>query len=232
MLQKCHPPGRGRHLAVMLTCHTPLRQRPGQHAAGRPALDKGDDLNEMTMSDGRPLAEVLMDKGRLSAERAQTLVQEYHRFLRLAANGPGPVVLSPVLDQVWHLHLTDTRAYAAFCEGAFGRFLHHSPGRAPQADDPAYARTLEAYAQAFGHPPDGRVWPSPATLRTLRWIGAPIMLGAGLVAFGLMGLGGWLVAVGAALFAGGLIWAVTRSPWMIGNRSSSGCGGGSGCGGD
>lgn len=216
----------------MLTCHTPLRQRPRQHAAGRDALNKGDDLNEMRMSDGRPLAEVLREKGRLSAERAQTLVQEYHRFLHLAAKGTGPMVPSPVLDQVWHLHLTDTRAYAAFCEGAFGQFLHHTPGRAAQADDPAYAQTLAAYARTFGHPPPPHVWPSPATLRTLGWIGAPVVFGFALIGFGIMGIGGWALALGAALFAGPIVWGITVGPWTLTTRSDGGCGGDSGCGGD
>lgn len=186
----------------------------------------------LTLSDGRSLEMALVTETRLSSEKATIALAEYRRFLHLAATGPGPVVPSPLIDAIWHLHLIDTHAYAEFCEAAYGRFLHHTPGREGQGKDPAYAQTLEVYAHAFGHPRDDRVWPSSAILRTMRWIGAPIMLGAGMVAFGLMGLGGWLVALGAALFASGVSWAVTYSPWMIGNRSSGGCGAvASGCGG-
>ncbi|HKI00463.1 MAG TPA: hypothetical protein VKK31_00640 [Thermoanaerobaculia bacterium] len=31
------------------------------------------------------------------------------------------------MDEFWHAHILDTRAYAADCEKLFGRFLHHFP---------------------------------------------------------------------------------------------------------
>ncbi|BAT59499.1 hypothetical protein GJW-30_1_02032 [Variibacter gotjawalensis] len=34
---------------------------------------------------------------------------------------------SQVADELWHEFILYTRAYAAFCEGAFGGFLHHTP---------------------------------------------------------------------------------------------------------
>lgn len=34
---------------------------------------------------------------------------------------------SQVADDLWHAFILDTRAYAAFCHRAFGRFLHHTP---------------------------------------------------------------------------------------------------------
>lgn len=191
-----------------------------------------NQTHPLTMSDGRSLAEVLMEKGRLTADKAQTLVQEYRRFLQLAATGPGPVVPSPLLDQVWHLHLTDTRAYAAMCEAVFGRFIHHTPGRATQAEDPAYARTLEAYAQTFGQTPPPRIWPNPATLRTMGWIGAPLVAGFALIGFGIVGMGGWVAALGATLFMVPIAWGITWGPWTFTLQSDGGCSGDSGCGGD
>lgn len=183
------------------------------------------------MSDGRALVEALIEKGNLDTVQAETIVQEYRRFLQLVANGPGPVVPSPLLDQVWHLHLTDTRAYAAFCDAAFGRFLHHTPGREAQSQDPAYTRTLEAYERTFGQPPHEQVWPSPATLRKQGWIGAPMLAGFALMFFGMVGLGDWAVLSGAVLFAGSLLWMLSISPWQFGTRGDGGCGGGCGCGG-
>jgi hypothetical protein len=34
---------------------------------------------------------------------------------------------SPVVDDLWHEMLLHTRDYAAFCDAAIGRFLHHEP---------------------------------------------------------------------------------------------------------
>jgi hypothetical protein len=34
---------------------------------------------------------------------------------------------SQAADELWHAMIVDTRAYKAFCDGAFGRFLHHKP---------------------------------------------------------------------------------------------------------
>ena len=33
----------------------------------------------------------------------------------------------PVVDQMWHLHILDTRHYADSCLQAFGRVMHHDP---------------------------------------------------------------------------------------------------------
>lgn len=34
---------------------------------------------------------------------------------------------SQVADDLWHAFILDTRAYKAYCDQAFGRFLHHTP---------------------------------------------------------------------------------------------------------
>jgi hypothetical protein len=45
---------------------------------------------------------------------------------------------SKVTDDLWHEFILDTRAYAAFCKQAFGRFFHHIPagvmGRSEKQD--------------------------------------------------------------------------------------------------
>ena len=45
-----------------------------------------------------------------SEEFASRAVEEYRRFLYLAATRPGPLVPSEAVDKVWHLHLLDTRS--------------------------------------------------------------------------------------------------------------------------
>lgn len=34
---------------------------------------------------------------------------------------------SKLVDQCWHAFITDTRHYQQFCDGVYGRFLHHMP---------------------------------------------------------------------------------------------------------
>jgi hypothetical protein len=34
---------------------------------------------------------------------------------------------SQIVDDLWHAFILDTRAYQAYCDKAFGRFLHHTP---------------------------------------------------------------------------------------------------------
>lgn len=48
-----------------------------------------------------------------------------------------PVAMpSRLVDAYWHAFILDTRAYAGFCETAFGRFFHHVPAAvATQAGD-------------------------------------------------------------------------------------------------
>ena len=44
------------------------------------------------------------------------------------ASGFKPVAMpSQVADNLWHEFILHTRAYEAFCQQAFGRFLHHTP---------------------------------------------------------------------------------------------------------
>jgi hypothetical protein len=77
-----------------------------------------------------------------------------------------------MVDEFWHQHILDTRAYRADCEAIFGRFLEHFPyfglRGAQDAEDltNAYAATLEAYEDAFGSPPES-TWVS-SDARTCR----------------------------------------------------------------
>ena len=40
-----------------------------------------------------------------------------------------------VIDKVWHVHILNTRDYAAFCDERFGRFIHHERSDEPLAVD-------------------------------------------------------------------------------------------------
>ncbi|MEA5123663.1 TIGR04222 domain-containing membrane protein [Xanthomonas floridensis] len=103
-----------------------------------------------------------------SVAQAQELVEEYRRFCFLACTDTHDVTPSPLVDQVWHTHLTDTREYwQRFCPQVLQTTLHHQPGRGGAGDQAQfqaqYQQTLERYRQHFGEPP-AQWWP-PARLR-------------------------------------------------------------------
>jgi hypothetical protein len=58
------------------------------------------------------------------ADIERGLRQFFHCHLRARGFVAMP---SQAVDAMWHAYILDTRAYARFCQEAFGRFLHHSP---------------------------------------------------------------------------------------------------------
>lgn len=92
---------------------------------------------------------------------------EYRKFLALCLAYPEEAVVPcKIVDDFWHQHILDTRAYRDDCDRIFGFFYDHFPYFGMRdADDAAalknaYDRTLELYDLNFGAPP-------PATWRTL-----------------------------------------------------------------
>lgn len=86
--------------------------------------------------------------------------QEYRRFLALHLAYPdADIVPCKLVDEIWHQHILDTRAYHHDCDAIFGSYLHHFPYFGMRGEDDAqalndaYAETLARYRQAFGEPP-------------------------------------------------------------------------------
>lgn len=105
---------------------------------------------------------------------------EYRRFLTLHLVYPGEAIVPcKLVDEMWHRHILDTRAYAEDCQRIFGFFLHHFPYfglRGPQDEQDlhdAYAGTLQRYRQAFGEPP-ADTWVSPDARRRCRTACKPV----------------------------------------------------------
>jgi len=99
---------------------------------------------------------------------AEAVVQEYRRFLYLAATADGPVSPSQAVDKAWHLHLTFSRHYwDVLCGEILQRPLHHDPSLGGAAEDARhehqYARTLNLYRDTFGQEPPPAIWPVPGT---------------------------------------------------------------------
>jgi uncharacterized protein (TIGR04222 family) len=97
---------------------------------------------------------------------AARAIEEYRRFLLLAATAAHPVSPLDAVDQVWHVHLLYTRSYwDDLCKHVLPAPLHHEPstgGRAERAKfDDWYARTIESYRRTFGKAPPPDIWPAP-----------------------------------------------------------------------
>jgi len=92
-----------------------------------------------------------------SKAQADRTAIAYKRYLVLLAKHPG-VTLAPDqdTDRFWHMHILDTRKYAADCDAIFGRFIHHFPylGLRGEDDaralDTAFATMQRLLAEEFG----------------------------------------------------------------------------------
>lgn len=68
------------------------------------------------------------------AERVDRAVEDYRKFLVLAATRPElSLVPGADLDEVWHTHILFTKQYHQDCEAVFGGYLHHAPWTGTEA---------------------------------------------------------------------------------------------------
>lgn len=126
-----------------------------QGALGR--LESILDLSNLRMKLADP------EEGKsYTSEQLDSMEDEYRKFLALHLAFPdADIVPCKLVDEMWHQHILDTRAYHEDCEAIFGDYLHHFPyfGMRGEADaqalNDAYADTLQRYREAFGEPPDG-----------------------------------------------------------------------------
>jgi hypothetical protein len=124
------------------------------------ALDRLTEL--LDVSDIRmKLADAEEGKGYALAQ-LDLMEDEYRKFLALHLAFPdADIVPCKLVDEIWHQHILDTRAYHADCQAIFGSYLHHYPyfGMCGESDAQAladaYAETIARYRDAFGEPPEG-----------------------------------------------------------------------------
>lgn len=114
-----------------------------------------------------PFAHRLARENGWSPAFGERVLEEYRRFLFLAATAVTPMTPSDAVDQAWHLHLTYSRDYwERLCGQVLGRPLHHDPTAGGAAERhrffDQYARTLKAYEDAFGTAPPADIWPGAA----------------------------------------------------------------------
>jgi len=92
-----------------------------------------------------------------SDEYADKMELAYKRYFILHAMYP-EMTLAPEqdIDRFWHMHILDTRKYAADCESTFGHFVHHFPYLGLRGEDDAKAledafeKMQALYVQEFG----------------------------------------------------------------------------------
>lgn len=139
-----------------------------------------------------PFSARLAQQQKWSAGFTARAMAEYLRFAALAVAAGHPVSPSRAVDEVWHLHLTDTRRYWGEFRQVLGRDLHHEPSRGGPDEDrrhaAMYRATLASYRRLFGEDPPADLWPDPdAPRRAARRRLAPLPLLAGLPLAGLAG---------------------------------------------
>ena len=84
----------------------------------------------------------------------------YRKFLALNARYPDlKICPTGPIDEFWHAHILDTRAYTLDCEVVFGEYLHHFPYfgmRGPDdqaALEKAFRKSVEMFITHFGVDP-------------------------------------------------------------------------------
>lgn len=93
-------------------------------------------------------------------------IEEYKRFIYLCCISPTGASPPPIVDEVWHLHLTYTVDYwNHFCKEVLQRDIHHHPSRGGPHENEKhrswYRDTLTLYQATFGHEPPLDIWPPP-----------------------------------------------------------------------
>jgi hypothetical protein len=103
--------------------------------------------------------------GAMSSEAVERAEAGYRQFLKLAAKYPDvPVVPGEAVDEFWHMHILDTRRYAADCERIFGHILHHDPYMGIDGPEDevrlqkAAERSHALYVREFGEAAEGMAY--------------------------------------------------------------------------
>ena len=119
-------------------------------------LDQHDDASSLVVRNSEVVRRIARAH-RVRRATAGLWFTECVRFLDLCAASDEPLAPSKKVDRAWHEFLLFTRLYHDFCEGRYGRFLHHDPRET--SEPAAYDRTLAAYTARYGQP-SRRIWPA------------------------------------------------------------------------
>jgi len=101
-----------------------------------------------------------MEVYRWRRPRARRADLWYRNFLWLCYKHGSPLAaIGKDADDLWHVHILDTRKYAADCRKIFGRLLNHTPLYGPPSapQRAVFKRSKQLYKEEFGKLP-----PSPS----------------------------------------------------------------------
>jgi hypothetical protein len=100
-----------------------------------------------------------------SEDKTGRVIAEYKKFMFLCMTAPNGASPSEAVDECWHLHLTFTANYAAFCQETSGKFIHHNPSKGGTVEQHRhmdwYDETVKNYVETFQQIPPSDVWPMP-----------------------------------------------------------------------
>jgi len=118
------------------------------------ALEKAEGL-DFTM-----IRRKLVEGGEMTAEQYEEAEGLYRKFLALNVRYPAEKICpTGPIDDFWHAHILDTRAYERDCTTLFGRMLHHYPyfgmrGPEDRAElQRVFNRSLDLFIRHFGIDP-------------------------------------------------------------------------------
>lgn len=99
-----------------------------------------------------------------SEQFANSIIDEYRKFIFLCCVSTEQVSPSYFVDLAWHLHLTHTKSYwTDLCRNTIDRDLHHNPTEGGREEDQKFANlykcTLELYELYFQSKAPDNIWP-------------------------------------------------------------------------
>jgi len=109
---------------------------------------------------------ITTDHPEIDQATARRIVGQTAAFIAASGQQPGQnLAPSKLVDVGWHAFILHTVDYAAFCQRAVGRFVHHVPTnegeQMPGGAASAHERTTAAI-QAAGYTVDAELWRSAA----------------------------------------------------------------------
>ena len=117
-------------------------------------------LAQVAELDFSMLKRKLMEEQEWTPEYCDEVEALYRKFLALNIRYPDRKICpTGPIDEFWHAHILDTRAYARDCERLFGQMLHHFPYfgmRGPedrQALEETFAKSIDLFVLHFGVDP-------------------------------------------------------------------------------
>jgi uncharacterized protein (TIGR04222 family) len=110
-----------------------------------------------------PFSKKLAKENNWSPAFTGKAIEEYKKFIFLCCISPTGASPSPIVDEVWHIHLTYTDNYwNRFCKKILNKEIHHYPSKGGEEKEKHvnwYNETLKLYESVFDAKPPADIWP-------------------------------------------------------------------------